>query len=363
MRERTPSDNVPYPTKRENALTENRHIEERGRFGKPAATPSDKISAPNLRPGDPDSLIQWTGLYMRIHVAGGSKRTEQAKTRDLDRFLRFFASEIGHDHVDGWTPSATKTFQRALESTVVEKTGKPYSATTINRVLATLRHFGRWLHGCRPLLAGSPFEGVRDLQTDEPEWNGLTGRQILRLKSACEQRLGLCTRADQNPLLEAAVFHCLLHTGLREFELAALDAGQYHHRGFHDVKRKGRKVSRKVPLPSEAREILDRYLATRSGVNDADPLFVSRFGRRISERDVARICDRIAGQACAQLDAKESFRLTPHMLRHTFLKRIADREGVHVAQKMSGNVSLREVFRYTRPSDEETEAIAEDAGL
>ncbi len=357
------SDNVPYLTQMEGALTENQYIEQRGLFGKPVATLSDKVSTPNLRPGNPDSLSQWIDLYMQIHVIGGSKKTEQAKTRDLDRFRRFFASEVGHDHVDGWTPSVTKAFQRMLESTVVEATGRPYAATTINRVFATLRHFGRWLHRNRPLLAGSPFEGVRDLQTDEPAWNGLTNRQILRLKSACEQRLKLCTRADQNPVLEATVFHCLLHTGLREFELIGLNVEQYHHRGFHDVKRKGRKVSRKVPLPSEAREYLDRYLSSRGGLADSDPLFVSRFGRRLSERDVARICERTAKQACAQLGDDESFHLTPHMLRHTFLKRIADREGVHVAQKMSGNVSLREVFRYTKPSDQESEAIIEHIAL
>ena len=44
-----------------------------------------------------------------------------------------------------------------------------------------------------------------------------------------------------------------------------------------------------------------------------------------------------------------------------FLKRIADKNGVHVAQQMSGNISMREVFRYTKPSQEEVEALAEKA--
>jgi len=74
---------------------------------------------------------------------------------------------------------------------------------------------------------------------------------------------------------------------------------------------------------------------------------------------VARICERLCRQACAHLDEEEAFHLTPHMLRHTFLKRVADKHGVHTAQEMSGNVSIKEVFRYTKPSQDEMDETAE----
>ena len=213
----------------------------------------------------------------------------------------------------------------------------------------------------RPLLAGNPFESVQDIHTDAPAWNGLTDRQIMRLKSACDQRLHGCRRKDQNPLLEVAVFYVLLYTGLREFELCSLNLEQYHHRGFHQVKRKGNKVSRKVPVPSDARTWLDKYIEKyREGVNPKQPLFVNRSGNRVSRFDIYRIIDRIGKQACAQLSDSEKFKVTPHMLRHTFLKRVADKYDVHVAQEMSGNVSMREIFRYTKPSPEEMEETAEE---
>jgi len=194
--------------------------------------------------------------------------------------------------------------------------------------------------------------------TEAPSWNGLTRRQILRLKSACEQRIKACTRADQNPLLEVAVFHVLLHTGLREFELSGLDLGQYHRRGFHRVPRKGNKITQKVPVPSEAARWLDLYIEEKRG-REPGPLFLSRRGRRLAPGDVRRVCQRIAAQACAQVPAGEVFTLNPHMLRHTFLKRVADRHGVHVAQKMSGNVSIREIFRYTQPHQDEIDEAVE----
>ena len=55
--------------------------------------------------------------------------------------------------------------------------------------MATLRHFAAWLITQRPLMAGNPLAGVKDLKIEDPNWNGLTNTQLLRLKTAIEQRL------------------------------------------------------------------------------------------------------------------------------------------------------------------------------
>jgi len=239
-----------------------------------------------------------------------------------------------------------------------QRASKPLSATSINRILATLQHFAKWLHGQHPLATGNPMEGLRDIVTELPVWNGLTPREITCLKVACDQRLAICGRANQNPSLEVAVFYCLLYTGLRESELAGLQVGQSHSRGLHEVKRKGNKITRKVPLPQEARERLETYLKSRgAALEPAAPLFVSRYGNALQPKDIYRIAERICNQANAQGNA---IKLTPHILRHTFLKRIADKHGVHVAQDMSGNTSMKEVFRYTKPSQAEKDQLAEN---
>ena len=321
------------------------------------ATVSHKISRPALSPPNPNSLVAWVSLYFKTVVTGGSECTAQAKRRDLQKFLSFFTDQNGKgpgvESVDAWTPSVTKAFQKEI--------AKDYKATSVNRVMATLRHFVRWLNrdDRHELIAGDPFEGVKDIAVDNPDWNGLSDRQIMRLKSACEQRLKALTRADQNPLLEAAVFFTLLNTGLREFELCALDVRQYHHRGFHDVQRKGSKVSDKVPVPLEARERVEAYLKRRDDSGKEEPLFTSRFGERLAPREVQRICARLSEHASAHLPESEKFRLKPHQLRHTFLKRVADKFGVHTAQEYSGNISIREIYRYTRPSQEEMDSKAE----
>ncbi|MCP3926285.1 MAG: tyrosine-type recombinase/integrase [Desulfobacterales bacterium] len=315
----------------------------------------DKIYETTLSENS-DSIVRWANLYFAIQVVGGAKKTEAAKQKDLDKFLSFFCNEMGSDHVDGWTPVVTRQFQKKLQNTISNYTGQKLKATTINRTMATIRHFGRWLNNQRKLMAGDPFADVKDIIVDLPDWNGLTSRQVIRIKAACEQRIKYCIKRMQNPLLEVAVIYVLLHTGLRAGELTALNIQQYHHRAFHNVLRKGKRITNRVPLPAEARAHLDRYLKdSREGEKGA--LLVNRYRKRLSTQDVARICTRIANHVSSKISKKESFCLTPHMFRHTFLKRVADKHGIHYAQRISGNISMREIFRYTQPSDQE---IAED---
>jgi integrase/recombinase XerD len=73
-------------------------------------------------------------------VKGAPLKTEQAKQKDIAKFLQFFEMEVGHDHIDNWTPAVSKQFQRLLTNTVSPQTNKMYKTTTVNRVMATIRH-------------------------------------------------------------------------------------------------------------------------------------------------------------------------------------------------------------------------------
>lgn len=320
----------------------------------------DKIFHPLGVHFDTNSLSAWLSYYYSVHVKGAPEKTEQAKKTDMLKFIQFFQAEVGHDFVDSWTPAVSKHFQKSLMKIVSEKTGKPYKATSINRTMATIRHVGRWLHKQRPLMAGDPLAQVKDLQTDAPDWNGLTSKQMMRLKSACEQRIKSCTRKNQNPVMEGALFYLLMGTGLRESEVVSLNVGQYWQKGLHQVLRhKSKRISQKIPLPQESREYLDNYLDKRQAEED-EPLFISRYGSRLQTLDVYRICQRVLKQALAFLPEHEKFDFTPHKLRHTFLKKVTDKHGVHFAQELSGSVSIKEIFRYAKPSQDEMQDSIEN---
>lgn len=160
--------------------------------------------------------------------------------------------------------------------------------------------------------------------------------------------------------MEAALFYLLMGTGLRESEVVSLNIGQYKQKSLYEVQRhKSKRISQKIPLPQESREYLDKYLETRYR-KDEEPLFITRYGTRLQTLDVYRICQRILKQALAFLSESEKFKFTPHQLRHTFLKKVTDKHGVHFAQELSGNVSIKEIFRYAKPSYEERLATIEE---
>lgn len=300
------------------------------------------------------SLSYWFNIYFSTQVLGSSSHTIKAKTRDISLFINFFSSTVGTDNIQFWTSSVSKSFQQHLYS--------KYKTTTVNRMFATLRHAAKWISSHVTFSAGNPFNNVKDLCVDDPDFKALTSQEIARLKAACDQRIALCKKNNQNPLAEAAIFYTLLYTGLRESELINLNIEDYYASGFHNVKRKGKKVTRKVYLPSDAKEFLDNYLKQRELKNDkplepSAPLFVTIYNKRFKPLDVIRVCKRIANQASVNLN--EKIKLTPHMLRHTFLKKTADKHDIHVAHHVSGNVSMREIFRYTKPSQKETEDLTE----
>jgi integrase/recombinase XerD len=300
-----------------------------------------------------ESLRAWFSVYMGIEGRAGSDNTFVAKQRDLELFLGFLLDAAGTDHPDQWTRSVTQDFLKHLQRAMHR------SPTTVNRVLATLRHASNWLRAQRPFLAGPPCDRIPDLELEDPEWKGLEDIEITRLKSAAEQLLHIQTRANQQPIRNYALFMALHHTGLRISELLALDLAQYTGKHFVNVKRKGKAVTRKVFLSKEARDTLDSYLDEDRG-REPGPLLCSRSGKRLLRQNVDDALKAIAGQANATLPKAEQIQLSAHLLRHTFLRKVARKYGVEYAKELAGHTSDRYIWRYVQPSDDEKEAAVAD---
>jgi integrase/recombinase XerD len=72
------------------------------------------------------------------------------------------------------------------------------------------------------------------------------------------------------------------------------------------------------------------------------------------------ILKRIARQANAHLPPDQHLNASPHVLRHTLLRKVANEKGVHYAMELSGHRSDRYIWRYVRP-DAQSLAEAIDA--
>ena len=117
-----------------------------------------------------------------------------------------------------------------------------------------------------------------------------------------------------------------------------------------------------MPFLAEVR-ILSKVQIISEKITKPNQAIFSKNGVRLSTRAIRYICARISAHASLTLSDEEKFHLSPHMLRHTFLKRVADKHGVHIAQKMSGNASISQIFRYTKPSQDEIDNIAHDLNI
>lgn len=302
-----------------------------------------------------NSLAAWFALYMTIEAGPEGTNTFKAKRHDLQAFLDYFIHAVGNDRPDHWTRSMSEGFLKYL----LRERKPPLAPSSVNRVLATLKHSSSWIHRQRPFLVGNPTERVAEITVEEPEWKGLEPIQVNRLKSAAEQLLHLSKRKDQNPIRDHAVFLILLHTALRLSELLALGIHQYDGKYLKDIRRKGKKVTRQLLLARPAREALDRYIEEVRG-KASGPLIQSRAVEPLAPQNVDDALKKIAAQANATLPEEEHIHLSAHMLRHTALRRAAEKEDIRYAMKLSGHTSTKYIWRYTEPSREDQERALEE---
>jgi integrase/recombinase XerD len=297
-------------------------------------------------------LTELATLYLVTEVAGQSHATLDAKRRDLHRFLAFYHQLYGHDRPEGWFVSVTKAFLKHLR-------GQRFAQASLVRIYATVRHFARWLDGKFPDLfpLGCPTNGVKPPAKPTADWKGLTRLQELWLLNAVQTlRVRRGPGTDQG-LRNHALFAALLGSGLRVSEVLSLDRNQFTGKGFRRVQTKGGVVRDFVPLHRDARQVLGEWLKARQ--DDSPALLMTRTGRKLSRREAYGIILRVAAQANAHLPEDEKIDVSPHVLRHTFLRKLAETKGVHYAREASAHQSDRYIWRYVKP-DQQTLADAVD---
>jgi integrase/recombinase XerD len=154
-------------------------------------------------------------------------------------------------------------------------------------------------------------------------------------------------RGTNQGLRDHALIATLLGTGLRVSELLTIDVDQYDQRGFVNVLRKGGQVQSFIPIQKQHRDVLDAWLEQRGDVPGS--LFPTRSGKRLDHTQAFLVLKRMAQLAKAHLPPDQHLIVSPHVLRHTLLRKVANEKGVHYAMELSGHRSDRYIWRYVRP--------------
>jgi len=285
--------------------------------------------------------------YLRVE-RNASNLTVKSYREDLSQLAEYLTESRG-----GQTPAPGDVTILDLRGYVAALNEAGYSKATIARRLASLRSFFRF--GQREgWTTTNVAKALRNPRQGRTLPHFLSAEDIGRLLEAppASQPMGLRDRG----ILETAY-----SAGLRVSEVVGLCDGDLDFAaGVLRVRGKGRR-ERLAPLGSYAARALKQWLRIRrlnprEPAGPSAPVFVNKFGRRLSTRSVARMLEKYL--KLSGLDR----RTTPHSLRHSFATHLLDRGAdIRSVQELLGHKSLVTTQIYTHISTATLRKVYEKA--
>ena len=265
-----------------------------------------------------------------------SELTIKSYREDLLDLCDFLVEQLGGDKLPGEiTPRDLRGYLAALHEA-------GYARTSISRKLASLRSFYRFAQR-REMTDTNPAKPLRNPRGTRKLPHFLSSDEILTLLDAPSKR-------DTLGMRDLAILETMYSAGLRVSEVVGLNEGDLDLAdGIARIRGKGRK-ERLSPLGRYAVDALKSYLpkrllAPKEPKGREAPVFVNRFGNRLTTRSVARMLEKYLKLSGLDL------RTTPHTLRHSFATHLLDRGAdIRSVQELLGHKSLVTTQIYTHLS-------------
>ncbi len=271
--------------------------------------------------------------YLQVE-RNASNLTIKSYREDLTALIEFLEAERGS------TPEPAGITSLDLRQYVAALHDAGYAKTSVARHLASLRSFFRFAQR-QNMVDSNPAKPLRNPRPDRKLPHFLTTDEISRLLAAppLDQPLGLRDRA---------ILETMYSAGLRVSETVTIDEPDLDLKsGLVHVRGKGKR-ERLAPLGRFAIDAINAWLARRHLARGAEaerPVFVNKFGRRLTTRSVARMLEKYLKQTGLDL------RTTPHTLRHSFATHLLDRGAdIRSVQELLGHKSLVTTQIYTHVS-------------
>ncbi len=272
--------------------------------------------------------------FLRFMAAerGGSPHTLKSYREDLLQLEEFLASAGCRRPADA-TTVLLRRFAGGLHAA-------GYAPATVARKLASLRTFFSFGHR-EGWVAANPAQPLRSPRRNRKLPRFLSGEEIAKLLAAppADSAAGLRDRA---------ILEVMYSSGVRVAELVGLDDDDLDlSAGTVRIRGKGRRERLGI-IGSYARSAVESWLESRPhqpqvpGSRFRRPLFVNRFGGRLSVRGVARLLEKHLATVGLM------GRATPHTLRHSFATHLLDGGAdIRSVQELLGHKSLVTTQIYT----------------
>ncbi|MCA9215368.1 MAG: tyrosine recombinase XerC [Planctomycetales bacterium] len=246
------------------------------------------------------------------------------------------------EEAEGRIPSPAQVSTFDLRGYVAAMHDAGYAKTTISRRLASMRSFFRFAMR-EGLCENNPAKPLRNPRPSRKLPHFLTTKELAKLLAAPDP-------AERSGLRDRAILETMYSAGLRISETVGLNDGDLDmEESLLRVRGKGRR-ERLAPIGSFAKNAIEdwravRRLSPKEATGLDAPVFLNKFGRRITTRSVARMLEKhlkITG-----LDLRTS----PHSLRHSFATHLLDHGAdIRSVQELLGHKSLATTQIYTHVS-------------
>lgn len=287
-------------------------------------------------------------LHLSVERSLGRRTVEEYES-DLELFLKWleplFAEGLPFDRLD------TRTIREFLAHLRHER---DYTPSGLNRKIACLKGYFSYLE-IEKILVTNPMTRIRSAKEAKLLPKVLSPEEIERLLDTVERRIGETNSRDL-ALRDRAIFELFYATGIRLSELVGcgVDDLDFERRTLR-VLGKGNK-ERVVFFNRTAAEALSEYLQGTPRRQPGGPLFLNRYGARISQRGVEKMFTQVLLESGLERHA------SPHTLRHSFATHLLEGGSDLVTIKeLLGHESLQTTQVYTNISRQRMRDVYERA--
>jgi len=336
-----------------------------------------------------DNLTWWMEQYFQFEVTT-SERSQKEQRRDIERFIRFVISETGNDQRMNWSPRLSRAFKDHLINTYrvqsngdrgeEKKSRRAWSDRTINRMMAHLKTWAKWVHKLMPFPLGNPMHKMkqqpvgtgleieRALTPDErrkmldyadrlPETEGRSrDRHRYRKQNPIERP----RRKSFRPYRDRAIIYTLIETGMRR-QAVTIDLDCIKGKRITVLEKGGHDHTYTISLEGLAaiKDYIESERDLDSTIWQSPALFLPAASRtnakeRLSTWTINNIWNKVAQKA--GVTGK-----TPHSARHAMGIHLIEKTGNPAAvQRQLGHKNVAYSLQYTRISAKKLEEILDD---
>ncbi|MFC1850873.1 hypothetical protein ACFL27_11825 [candidate division CSSED10-310 bacterium] len=144
------------------------------------STPNKNETLVRIPETAPDTLSRWMEQYFAYEVTT-SLRSQKEQRRDITKFIKYVIMETGNDHRLQWIPRLSRAFRDHLINTYNQNKKRSWSDRTINRLMAHLKTWSKWINKLKPFPLGNPMEKIKLLPVG-------TGLDVERALTPYERR-------------------------------------------------------------------------------------------------------------------------------------------------------------------------------